>query len=206
MPLLSTGELAGSTAITYTDQRGRKLTYTITVKGNYWKANLKARTWGSVPYGEKKVYAYSKPGAKVTLKIGGEKHTKKANKTGQATFKLKKVYKVGKKFSVTAKSGKLKATIKNKVYASGGCYFNGTIWSCKYYVPVRAYNVHKGDYLVLSCGSEKHIRHFTSKTSGWSGYLYMNKTLRNYSYRTIKLTLYNKYKQKLSTRSWYIRF
>ena len=190
----------GKTKVKVTDQYKRTKTVTIVVKKNYFKAHLKAITRGYAYYGNKKVTVNTVPKAKVTFRIGSEKHTKKANKNGIATIKLKKIYKVGKKYSVTAKTKYGKAKYKSKVGSSSFCYFNGTIMSCKYYVPVRVSNVHKGDVLTIKAGTEKHSFKFHGNYSSYSTTFYMNYTLGNYYY--LELILKNKFGQKLDTTEW----
>lgn len=199
-----TAKKAGKTRITFTDRGGVKKTVTITVSKAWKKANLKYYSGASVQYESKKAYVYSKPGAKVTLKIGGKTYKKKIGKKGYAYIKLKKNYKVKTKYSLKCSYKGAKATVKGKVNSYTSAYVDGSIWSCKYYVPVVVYNAKKGDTLYVTVNG----RTYKQKIYGSGTYrttVWLDSRLGCVPY--IKIRVKNKYKQttwsNTETFRWY---
>lgn len=199
-----TPKKAGKAKIRVTDQYNRAKTVVVKVKKNYFKPNLQCTSYAYAYYGNKTVSVYTVPNAKVTVTIGGKKFTGKANSDGSAKVKVSGIYKKGTKFKYTCKTPRAKVTKTATIGSNSYCYFNGSVWSCKRYVPVKVTNVHYGDSLTIRSGYESHTIWFYGNYSWATRNFYMNYNLRNYSY--LSLTYKNKYGQVLDTDSWYIRW
>lgn len=146
----------GKAVITVKDEKGSTAKIKVTVTGTWMKRALKMSS-ASISYQSKKGFVYTLPGTKVTLKIGGDKYTKKASsKSGTGAletvcvkFNLKKHYRYKTKYSVKVSCGGELYTFKNSVFSTAYVYLDGTIYTCRNTVPVTAYNVLKGDSVCI---------------------------------------------------------
>ncbi len=198
-----TPKKTGYTTITVTDNLGRSARVKIRVTGSWAKANLKYTSYASICYSSKKVTVYAKKGTKVTIKINGRTYSKKVGKANKATINLGRHYKLNTTYKLIFKKGKLTVTKKSKVYNNTYAY-TGTLWSCKYLVPMTVYNATKGDTIYLKAGSQTYSRKIYSDASITSVNFYTKYTLRNYS--SLKITIKNRYKQTLYTYTRTIRW
>ena len=112
----------GKTTITLTDRSGKVSIIKVTVGKSWKKANLSWNSGGSIYYGNRRIYVYSKPKTKVTLKIGGKKYKKKTNSKGYCYINLKKDYKLYAKYSITFKKKGTKCVKKGKVSSNTSAY------------------------------------------------------------------------------------
>ena len=198
-----TPKKVGKTKVTVIDQFGYKRVVPVTVTKSYFKENLKYRSYCSGYYGNKEITGWTAPGAKATLRIGKTTMTRRADKDGKVVFKMKRFYKLDKKFKVTYKTKKAKATETYKIGSQVSGSF-GTFWSCKKYVPVTVRHVTKGDVITLSGGYEQYTRTVYASSESYSTTFYFNYTMRNYS--TLYLKVHNKYGQQLYTYAYTIRW
>ena len=164
------------------------------VKKNWLKENLKYNTSASLAYGSKKMYVRSKPGAKVTVKIGGRTYSAKIGKKGYKYIKVKTLYKYKAKMKVTVKYKKTRATFTNKVYSYSSAYMQ-TIWSCKYTIPVKAYHVTKGDTIMITVGGKTYKKK-VGRSADSIEYVFTTR-YQNRNYSTIRIRIKNKFGQKL---------
>lgn len=191
---------AGKTTITVTDDKGRTANVSVVVKKSWAKANLKSSTYASLAYGSKKMCVGSKPGAKVTVKVGGKTYSAKIGKKGYKYIKVKSLHKYKAKMKVTVKYKKLKTSFTNKVHSNTYAYMQ-TIWSCKYTIPVKAYHITKGDVLMITVGGKTYKKKF-KKNADAIEHVFTTK-YRNRNYSTIRIRVKNKFGQKIydNTRS-----
>ena len=206
---LVTPKKAGKAKITYTDQYNRKKVAVVTVKKNYFKPALKACTYSYSYYGTKWMTVNTLPNAKVTVKIGAEKISGRADSNGLFTRSLKNDYRVGKKYTVIAKSNgytaKRSFAVTCNTYVSRiGQGSDQTIWSCKNYVPVRVCNVHKGDIINLYAGGYVYHRHIYGNYSIYETTFYTKYTNRNY--RSLSVTVQNKFGQVMCSKDRYLNW
>ena len=194
---------AGSSTITVTDSIGRKTGIRVVVKKAWKQANLKMKTYAYLSYGNKKMNVYSKPGATVTVKIGGKTFKTKIGKSGRKTINVKKFYRYKTKYSVTAKYKKTKATVKRKVTSRASAYMQ-TIYSCQYTIPVKVYGVTKGDTVMITVGGHTYKRKINYSADVTS--VVFTTRYKNSNYYSIRIRIKDKYNQKMYDSTSTIRW
>ena len=188
-----TPKKVGKTTITVTDSYGRTAKIKVTVKKKWKKANLNFNSWGNVRYESKKAQFYSKPGAKITLKIAGKKYTKKVGKKGFVTFKLKKHYKLKTKFKATFRYKGAVVTKNDKVSSSTSVSI-GELWTCKNQVPITVYNALKGDKVYITVYGKTYKEKITYSGTYYTTF-YTDSNLGYIS--SIGVKVKNRYKQTI---------
>ena len=197
--IIITAYKPGSTELTVSDNLGRTVVVTVKVEKSWVKKNLKYNTYGSYCYGEKYMYVYSNPGAKVTIKFDGKKYSKKINSSGYAKIKVGANHKYKSKYKVTASYLGYKAAVTGKTYTNSSLsrlYLPG-----KYNVKtiqVTASNVHKGDVIYVKCGGKTYSAKIKRNYSTTTVSVHLGKY--PYQYTKFNVILRNKYGQKLT--SW----
>ncbi|MCR4841809.1 MAG: hypothetical protein K5840_00935 [Eubacterium sp.] len=192
----------GKTTLTIKDSLGRSKTVSVTVEKSYVKKNLKYNTSAYYEYGEKFMYVYSKPGAKVTVKLDGKKYKKKVNSSGYAKIKVGTNHKYNKKFKVTAKylGAKVKYSGRSTTYSYVYSVYTPSYYYSKF-LQVTVRWVHKGDVVYVKCGGKTYSKKITEDASSISLTFKLKKYI--YDYTSFKVTIKNKYKQKLYTNTYY---
>ncbi len=193
----------GSTYITVTDNIGRTAGIRIVVKKTWKQANLKMKTYGYLSYGKRKMTVHSKPGATVTVKIGGKIFKTKIGKKGYKTINVKKFYKYKTKYTITAKYKKTKATVKGKVSSRASAYMQ-TIYSCQYTIPVKVYGVTKGDTVMITVGGHTYKRKINYSADSTT--VIFTTRYKNSNYYSIRIRVKDKYNQKMFDRTSTIRW
>ncbi len=105
----------GTAVVTVKDNYGFKKKIKVNVTSAWAKNNLKISSVCTVRSKDKKVDVYSKPGAVVTLKIGGMTYKKKIPKKGYAKIVLKKGFDAGRSYQVSFRYGGVKYSKTDKV-------------------------------------------------------------------------------------------
>ena len=193
----------GKTTISVTDRSGRTTRIKISVSKGWKKANLKYNTSATAYYATRKVFITSKPHTTVRLRIGGKTYKKKTNKYGYCDIKLKKRYKLKTKFKVTVKRGGVRYVYKGKVTSNTWAHLNGTIYTCKSYIPVTVENAVKGDTLYVRVNGKTYKQKITYSGT-YTTYIWTDGRLGYVPYITFKVK--NKYKQKLYKNTVYINW
>ena len=192
--VLITAKKPGKTKVTVKDNLGRTNVIKVTVDKKWPKYNLKNRTSAYHYYGSDHLTVYSKPGAKVTVKINNKTYTAKIGKKGMKEIKVKSLFKLRTKIKITAKLGKNTVTNKNKVYsATGGSM--GRIWSCQYTIPISLRNITKGDRVIITVGGRDYKREMGYSAKNTQIVFTTRYTNRNYS--SIRIRIKNKFGQTL---------
>ena len=196
---------AGKAVVTVTDTLGRKAKVKVTVARSWKKENFKSATWmGAVYYSSKTASIYGQPGSTVTLRISGDKYTKKIpSNSNYLNIALNRHYKVGTSYKAVIKRGRLSKTFSGTVRSNTHTN-SGTIWSCRCEVPVTAYNLTAGDIITLSIGGRNYVRRIYSDTSYYSTTFYAASQCRYY--RLFTVTVKNKYGQLLSSTTRYLNW
>jgi len=142
-----TPKKAGTASITLKDAKGRKATVKIKVKANYFTTGLRNATSSYAQYGKREMSVYTHAGAKVTVRIGKERQTKKA-KDGSVTFTLKNDYKFDQGYTVTVSCAGKKITKKFNITNRSSAYFDCLRYCSRdgeYWGYVSAYGLTAGD-------------------------------------------------------------
>ena len=193
----------GRSVVTATDSIGRTASVTVVVSKNWISANLKIRSYMSVARGNKKMYVSSKPGATAKIRIGGKTYTTKIGKKGYKYIKLKKPAGTNAKITATFKYKNASAKKTGKAYSNTSGYMQ-TIYSCQYTIPVRVYNIRKGDYIYIIVGG-KTYRKKAARTADRDEYVFTTK-YQNRNYYSIRIVIRDKKKRKLYDRTTNIRW
>lgn len=191
----------GKATVTAKDSFGRRLKLKVKIAKSWTKANLKYRSGSSLGYGEKNVYVYSRPGAKVTVKIGGRTYSKRLGKKGWGHVNVKKIYKCKTKFTVKYRYKKTAVTKKDSIYSRAYASYT-RVYSCNSYVSLTAHNVTKGDTVILKAGGKTYRHKMEYSTNSRYLIFYTKKLIRNY--HSLKFTIKNKYGQTLYKHNWYL--
>lgn len=192
--ILITAKKPGKTKVTVKDNLGRTNVIKVSVDKKWPKYNLENRTNAYHYYGSDKISVYSKPGAKVTVKINNKTYTAKIGKSGHKDIKVKSLYKLRTKMLITAKLGKDTIKKKYKVTSSTNGYM-GRIWSCQYTIPINLYNITKGDKVIITVGGRDYKR--TMNYSAKSTQIVFTTRYTNRNYSSIRIRIKNKFGQTL---------
>ena len=201
--ILITAKKPGKTKVTVKDNHGRTYVIKVSVDKKWPKYNLENQTNAYHYYGSDKISVYSKPGAKVTVKIKNKTYSAKIGKKGSKEIKVKNLYKLRTKMQITAKLGK--DTIKKKKQVTSSTWVSmGQIWSCQYTIPIDLSNVTKGDRVILTAGGKDYKR--TLNYSAKSTRVIFTTSYQNRNYSSIKVRVKNKFNQTLTERTINIRW
>ena len=142
-----TPKKVGTATITLKDAKGRKAKVKIRVKANYFTTGLRNATSSIAQYGKREMSVNTHAGAKVTVRIGKEKQTKKA-KNGYVTFALKNDYKYNQSYTVAVSCAGKKITKKFNITNRSSAYFDYLRYCSRdgeYWGYVSAYGLTAGD-------------------------------------------------------------
>jgi len=190
----------GKATVTLKDSYNRFKKIKVTVKKSFFVQKL--YPYVTLYYGSKKMEVSTVKKARVTVRIGNKTYKKKANKSGKVKIKLNKLYKLGKKCTVTVKKGKYKYRKKCKVESRAYGSLVGKIWNCKPTATYSLYNITKGDVVRITAGTQS--KRWKAKKSYKSTYhtFTMKNNLGYAPY--LKITIKNKYGQTLYNNTQYI--
>ena len=215
----------GTATLTLTDENGKTLTETITVKEDYFSAYLKSKTAyknigqvgiyhspledsaytnSKISYGDSFQQVFSRYGTKVTLKLKGKTYKGTTDHSHLCTFtKVKSLYKLGTTGKLILEFGPAKIT-KNVKIASETIIspvpIKPNAKKGSFYVD----NLHKGDVVTIKVGGKtvktiKVKKHYYEKRYSFKTRKKMKKNTK------VQYIVKNKYKQTLKKKTYKVR-
>ena len=189
----------GTASVTITNNKGQTNTIQVTVTKNWLKGGMKQDTDSYFHYGDNFVSVRSLPNTKVTIKIGKKKFKGTTKKNGRCNIKvkLKKTPKIGTKYTATFTNSGIKITLKRKVACDNiSDDYIFSIEGKKKNLKIELMDHHKGDILTVKVNGQT-LKKKIKKVSK-NRYVAKFKTKKKIKGNaTVKVTLKNKYKQKL---------
>ena len=193
----------GNCTVTVTSKGGSTATIAITVKRDYYTHMLKSETEYDFSYGDKVIKLETLPGVKGSLKVGKDKYTFTANSKGNATIKLKKVYKLKTRCEYNASWTVPGGTVTHKksYKLDSQTWFQQADRTGSKKIKVEIYNPHKGDVIKLKYKGKT----YTKKVKKDASYKSMAVTFKvkkkvSKSKATFSIKVLNKYKQTLDNK------
>lgn len=184
----------GKTVVSCTLTGGMVADVDVVVGKNYMNAFLKDCTYHEWVYGSRYVLVETRPYVNVTIKSGGKKYKKKANKEGMAKIKVP-IKKKGTQYTVeTAINGGV-GILKGKVYSDTWIKAFSTVYRGSKKVVVRVENAHKGDYIIVKIGKKTYKKKIKKDAKNKKYTIKIKKKKKAGS--KYQVIVYNKFKQKL---------
>ena len=139
-------------------------TIKVTVTESFMKERFKAENFiMNHSYGNKKLNVHGWPGVSYKFKIEGKTYKGTLDSSGNATIKLKKIYKLNTKFSYTMKNDKYSYKVKDKIGSVTWVKVTA-LEKNKKNLTIKVYDLHKGDTVKFK----------------WKGKTYTKKVNKNY--------------------------
>ena len=206
---------AGSTTITVTPPAGDPIQIPVTVSSNYFKTALANNSYFSfkdddeefnnmLVYGERKYTGSDTvPNAKITVKCGKQTISTTADNKGDFRFTLKKIYKFKTKGWIKYTAGG--ATYKENLKVSCGSTIkhkqgNYKSKGTKTRIAFKVKNLHKGDKITVKINGSSYTKKITNVRAK-TIYVPVSRTI---AYTPFKVTLKNKYRQKMLVKTLYL--
>lgn len=206
---------AGSTTITVTPPAGDPIQIPVTVSSSYFKTALANNSYFSfkdddeefnnmLVYGERKYTGSDTvPNAKITVKCGKQTINTTADDKGDFSFTLKKIYKFKTKGWIKYTAGG--ATYKENLKVSCGSTIkhkqgNYKSKGTKTRIAFKVKNLHKGDKITVKINGRSYTKKITNIRAK-TIYVPVSRTI---AYTPFKVTLKNKYKQKMLVKTLYL--
>ena len=202
-----TPKRVGSTTIKATDVYGRTINIPVSISFDYFldkdfgPYNYDSDgKYNNMKYGSGVITGKTLHNASVTVTLGGKKYTGNANGSGNFTIKVPKFVKIGTKFTVksTAYGGVI--TKARKVVSNNPAVSTTKVFRNTKKMTLTLKNVHKGDYAVVQVAGKKYTKKIT-KDATTKKFTIKLKSKKPFGGGKIKVTVYNKYKQKLKAYS-----
>ena len=183
----------GATTVTATGEDGSTVDIEVTVTEYYMKSMLKLKSYiRGCRYGSKKVSITSLSKVTGTLTVGSDKYKFKTGAAGEASVKLKKVYKLDTAVKCKLAWSGYTVTMKDTVLSATGF---DEVKATKKKVKVDCYNLNKGDVVKLKYKGKVYTKKIKKKrASATLVFAPKHKVKKNAS---LTITIKNKYKQKL---------
>ena len=214
---------AGTAAVTVKDSLGKTLKVSITVKESWFSSYMKTTEKGSfyyftlphpdtdmpneyrsqnLHYGDSSVDVDARYGTKVTLKVGKKTYPSvTADQYNRATIKNVKTAKLKTKVTITSELGGQKKIVKGKV-VNKASIIPVTIKAKAKKGEVMLQGASKGDVIKITCGGRTLKKQKIKKVSRTFMTIKFKSKKRLKKNQKIKYTLYNKYGQKLASKSY----
>lgn len=206
---------AGSTTITVTPPAGDPIQIPVTVSSSYFKTALANNSYFSfkdddeefnnmLVYGERKYTGSDTvPNAKITVKCGKKTISTTADNKGDFQFILKKIYKFKTKGWIKYTAGG--ATYKENLKVSCGSTIkhkqgNYKSKGTKTRIAFKVKNLHKGDKITVKINGSSYTKKITNVRAK-TIYVPVSRTI---AYTPFKVTLKNKYRQKMLVKTLYL--
>lgn len=206
---------AGSTTITVTPPAGDPIQIPVTVSSSYFKTALANNSCFSfkdddeefnntLVYGERKYTGSDTvPNAKITVKCGKQTISTIADNKGDFRFTLKKIYKFKTKGWIKYTAGG--ATYKENLKVSCGSTIkhkqgNYKSKGTKTRIAFKVKNLHKGDKITVKINGSSYTKKITNVRAK-TIYVPVSRTI---AYTPFKVTLKNKYRQKMLVKTLYL--
>ena len=206
---------AGSTTITVTPPAGDPIQIPVTVSSSYFKTALANNSYFSfkdddeefnnmLVYGERKYTGSDTvPNAKITVKCGKQTINTTADNKGDFRFTLKKIYKFKTKGWIKYTAGG--ATYKENLKVSCGSTIkhkqgNYKSKGTKTRIAFKVKNLHKGDKITVKINGSSYTKKITNVRAK-TIYVPVSRTI---AYTPFKVTLKNKYRQKMLVKTLYL--
>lgn len=206
---------AGSTTITVTPPAGDPIQILVTVSSSYFKTALANNSYFSfkdddeefnnmLVYGERKYTGSDTvPNAKITVKCGKQTINTTADNKGDFRFTLKKIYKFKTKGWIKYTAGG--ATYKENLKVSCGSTIkhkqgNYKSKGTKTRIAFKVKNLHKGDKITVKINGSSYTKKITNVRAK-TIYVPVSRTI---AYTPFKVTLKNKYRQKMLVKTLYL--
>ena len=203
----------GTTKITCTDPYGETESFTCKVTLNYfieketqYTDGDNVETWKyysyrNLKYGSGKLTGVTYNSAKVTAIINGKNYTGKADINGNYSISVPKYIKLNTGITIKASQYGVTKTVKRTVVSNrppGSATYNTNGRSLKMTVK----NVHKGDYIKIKVGKKTYTKKI-KKDQKKIKYTVKTKKLKRGT--KVKITIFNKFKQELISKSFKIK-
>ena len=191
----------GTCNITITDERNCKKTVKVIVTPDFFKEQMKSSICvGDLFYGSRKITVESVPNCTGVLKIRKDKYKFTIGSSGEKTIKLKRLYKLNEKATITLKKGGVTVTLKYKIESNTNSV---SIKGSNKKLKLKVYNLHKGDIIKLKHRGKTYRKKITRNYSGKKK-VFSFKTKKKVRRQgdTIKVTIYNKSKKKLDSMTF----
>ena len=187
----------GTATITCEDEYGNTDTCTIKVTNKYMAGYIAEYTYFNTMRSGDKIKGHTLSGATVSAKISGKKYSTKANGSGNFSMKIP-VVKVGTKVNITVKCNNGTKTYSKKIAKPGTSISVPTVYRTTKTIKVTAKKVHKGDTITIKVGKKSYTKKIKKDASKIT---YKQKIKRTKEGSKIKITVKNKFKQNVYTKS-----
>lgn len=162
------------------------------------KEKSKEYSYNNIKYGASKITGITFNRAKVAVTIRGKTYSAKANSSGYYSVSIPKYIKINTPVTVKTSQYGVTNTYKRKVVNNKPQIGLSNIKSSSKKAILTLKNVHKGDYVKLKVGKKIYKKKIKSDSKKKT---YKIKTRKQKKGDKITAIIYNKYNQKLSTKS-----
>ncbi len=194
----------GTCNITITDERNCKKTVKVIVTPDFFREQMKSSICvGDLFYGSRKIEVECFPNCTGVLKIRKDKYKFTIGASGEKTIKLKRLYKLNEKATITLKKCGVTATKKYKIESNTNSV---SIKGSGKKLKLKVYNLHKGDIIKMKHRGKTYRKKITRNYNG-KRKVFSFKTKKKVLSQgdIIKVTIYNKSKKKLDSTTFTLR-
>ena len=191
----------GTCTITVTDKKGQKKDLKVVVTKQYESSRIGfetdlSRAW----YGTRAIEISTVPNCKGTLKIRGDVYKFSVGKSGEKTVRLKRVYKLNEKLTLTLQRKGAKCVLKRKLNSQTfSCSVNGR----KKEIRVDVSNLHKGDVIQVKHRGKTYKKSIPRDfDDGLNTFTFKTKKTVNANGDKIRVTIFNKAKKILDKHDY----
>lgn len=159
---------------------------------------VKGYSYKNVKYGVSKLTGITFNGAKIAATIRGKTYSAKANSSGYYSISIPKFIKINTPITIKTTQYGVTKTYTRKVLNNKPGITLASIKRSSTKATLTLKNVHKGDYVKLKVGKKTYTKKIKKDSKKIT---YKIKTMKQKKGQKVTATVYNKYKQKLSTKS-----
>ena len=198
----------GQCVITVTGSNGTALDIKVRVTSGYTREHLLENSDIDTYYGYKKLDISSLEGAKAVVKVGSDKYgTHSIGASTEKTIKLKKVYPLGTKYTVTFKYKGVQATVTKKIKSRTSFDIAKSSRKSPKKLKVHCTALHKGDVIKVKYKGKTYSSPKVKKDYKFQSWTWATIKVKSKFTKSSKMTIWivNKDKKKLY-RDPYVKF